>query len=68
VSNENLQNKSRRGGHRPGAGRPNTGITKTKISVTVDQRVLRRAASRWKRKLSPLVEMLLDRYATTKQN
>jgi hypothetical protein len=60
---EKIEKKSSHGGARPGAGRP-SGCTKIKLSVTVDGRVFERASRRWKKKTSPLIEMLLDRFAS----
>jgi hypothetical protein len=56
-------NKSKRGGTREGAGR-HPGQTKSKISVSVDAKVLQRALDKWGGKTSPLVEKLLQDYAS----
>lgn len=53
--------ESKRGGARPGAGRP-PGRTKIKTSVSIDEKTLRAALSKWNDKLSPLVEKLLRDY------
>lgn len=54
--------KSKRGGAREGAGRP-PGQTKKKISISVDAVILSGALAKWKGKVSPLIEKLLQSYA-----
>jgi hypothetical protein len=53
--------ESNLGGARPGAGRPK-GQTKTKVTVSIDSDVLKRASEKWEGKLSPLMEKLLRSY------
>lgn len=55
-------NKSKRGGKREGSGRPE-GLTKKKISVSVDEQTLDSALAKWGGKTSPLIEKLLRDYA-----
>lgn len=57
-----LSNK--RGGARPGAGRP-SGLTKIKVSVSVDEPVWLAATAKWEGKPSRLVERLLKEYTET---
>jgi hypothetical protein len=63
ASMKKVGNKSKRGGPREGAGR-HPGQTKEKISVSVDAQVLRKALDKWGKKTSPLVEKLLQDYAS----
>jgi len=53
--------ESRKGGAREGAGRPE-GITKRKISVSIDTSTLDEALKKWGGKTSPLIEKLLQEY------
>ena len=53
--------ESKKGGARKGAGRPK-GLTKRKISVSVDSGILDAALKKWGGKTSPLIEKLLQDY------
>lgn len=63
MSKKKVGKESKRGGAREGAGRP-PGQTKEKISVSVDSEVLAKALKKWAGKTSPLVEKLLQDYAS----
>jgi len=63
-----MSNKKTHGGKRAGAGHPESGVTKVKLSVSVNQSVFNRASRRWRKEAkkpmaSRLVEKLLDLYA-----
>jgi hypothetical protein len=60
-----VREKSNRGGARVGAGRKPTGLTKEKVSVTVDRETWQYALQKWRGKASRLVEMLIRQYAGT---
>ena len=51
------------GGARVGAGRQ-PGRTKKTICVSVNETIFNRAIKRWKKNASPLIEILLDLYAS----
>jgi hypothetical protein len=57
--------ESKRGGARPGAGRP-TGITKEKISISIDSTVLRKALAMHGNKPSKVIEAALIAYTKYK--
>ena len=61
MSKKKVRNISKKGGAREGAGRPK-GITKTKISVSVDASTLKKALTKWEGPTSPLIEKLLQNY------
>lgn len=61
MSKEKVVKLSNRGGAREGSGRPK-GLTKVKISVSVDEEVFNKASEKWGGKTSPLIERLLRDY------
>ena len=65
MSIKKVGNKSRHGGRRKRAGRKPTGITKKKLSVSVDRKVLKTSLEKWQDRdsTSSLVELLLRGYA-----
>ena len=61
MSKKKVGKESKRGGAREGSGRPK-GLTKVKLSVSVDQETFERAMKKFKGKQSALVEKLLIDY------
>ena len=62
MSKKKVGTKSTKGGERPGAGRPASGVTKAKISVSVDKLAWEKALKKWGGKGSRLVEKLVLDY------
>jgi hypothetical protein len=66
MSTKKTTKKSNWGGARKRAGHPKTGITKTKICISVTERIWDAALNRWNGKGSQLVDRLLARFVARK--